>query len=46
MNSKNLAVGLITTWLFVMLSGASQVGAKPVNPAGNDETNLEFRLYV
>lgn len=46
MNSKNLAVGLITTWLFVMLSGASQIGAKPVNPATNDETNLEFRTYV
>jgi len=46
MNSKTLAAGLITTWLIVMLSGASQIGAKPSTPAGDDETNLEFRLYV
>lgn len=46
MNSKTLAAGLITTWLFVLLTGASQIGAKPAGAGNIDETNLEFRLYV
>ena len=46
MTSKTLAAGLITSWLFILLSGASQIGARPVGADSIDETNLEFRLYV
>jgi hypothetical protein len=46
MTSKTLAAGLITTWLVILLSGASQIGAKPISPDSIDETNLELRLYV
>lgn len=46
MTSRTLAAGLIITWLFVLLAGASHIGGKPGSANDIDETNLEFRLYV
>jgi len=45
MTSRTVTTGLIITWLFVLLAGASHSRGKPGGADDIDETNLEFRLY-